>query len=354
MLELFSFNWQTNYLFLPIIAAIVFDLRYFAGNNILKDAKNAFFNSTIMFSSQFIFGSVFFYFQYKTKETQKKPIKKIWKIPLDYILNFSCASLDLLSFTTLLFLFEEQKTMSLILRMTQSLFLVLLGIPILRIELFRYHYLSIIITSVCMISLILIEGIYKDWKNLLLYLLSYFINSLRHVLLKKEMQSCFYTAYQELMYQGLIGLFEMFIYIAIGNFFSEEINFTKVQKALINIKVQDSIAYIVIFISGGLFNILNTKINETMSLLHVGISDTIAGMLFIFVKDENKFTTITDCVLIVIIIISCLICTEVIICNFCGLKKDSTNAIIERGKTEHLGLDEIINSDHDQDQSDED
>ncbi len=353
MLDLFSFNWQTNYLFFPIISAFVFSLRYFANNSISDNAKNPFFGSMIMFSSQLIFGSLLYYFQYKTKENQKKPIKKISKVPLDYILNFSCASLDLLSFTTLLFLSEVQPTKPLILRMTQSLFLVFLGIPILHIELFRYHYVSIILTSTVMIIIMLIEGIFSDWTCLVLYLLSYFMNSLRYVLMKKEMQSCFYTAYKELMYQGLIGVFEMFIFIAIGNCFSiERVSFSNMKDAFFNISFRDSNVYLVIFIAGGCFNIINTKINETMSLLHVGITDTIAGLLFIFVKKEKDITTIIDCILIVIIIISCLICTEVIICNFCGLKKDTTNAIIERGKTEHLRLEEIINQD--QDQSDED
>ena len=48
--------------------------------------------------------------------------------------------------------------------------------------------------------------------------------------------------------------------------------------------------------------------NEKMSALHVGISDTIGGVAFIFVKeDKTAIFMIIDSILIVIIIISCLI-----------------------------------------------
>ena len=94
--------------------------------------------------------------------------------------------------------------------------------------------------------------------------------------------------------------------------------------------------------TSGLFNLFGTMTNEIMTPLHVGIGDTIAALLFIFMREEDihLVTLILQLLLIVIIIISCLICTEVIICHC--LKKDTTNEIIQRGNKELDSLQEII------------
>lgn len=97
-----------------------------------------------------------------------------------------------------------------------------------------------------------------------------------------------------------------------------------------------------IFVTSGLFNLFGTMTNEIMTPLHVGIGDTIAALLFIFMREEDihLVTLILQLLLIVIIIISCLICTEVIICHC--LKKDTTNEIIQRGNKKQDSLQEII------------
>ena len=62
-----------------------------------------------------------------------------------------------------------------------------------------------------------------------------------------------------------------------------------------------------IFVTSGLFNLFGTMTNEMMTPLHVGIGDTIAALLFIFMREEDihLVTLILQLLLIVIIIISC-------------------------------------------------
>ena len=344
MLGLFNFNWQTNYLLIPIISAISFDCRYFISNKLNADP---YFNSMIMSVSQMVFGFALSYFEYKKKYAQERPCKKLWHIRYDILFNFASASLDIVSFTGINFLIKGQKNIKqipLILRMIQLLFLCCFGKVFLKIELYRYHYLSMIITFICLLLLILIEEIYTNPLNLLYYLLSYMLNCMRHVLNKKQMIICFSTAFQEIMYQGIISLIELFIYVFICSFCfrSETITYEKMFK-FESFDWQELLYLVIIFITGGLYNILNTRNNEVLSLLHVGIGDTIGAFIFIYVKEWTVPASIIDLLLIVIIFISCLICTEVIICHLCSMTKDSTNEIIRRGTSEHLGLDEIIN-----------
>ena len=95
-----------------------------------------------------------------------------------------------------------------------------------------------------------------------------------------------------------------------------------------------------IFVTSGLFNLFGTMTNEIMTPLHVGIGDTIAALLFIFMREEDIHLVTLILQLLLIVIISCLICTEVIICHC--LKKDTTNEIIQRGNKEQDSLQEII------------
>ena len=94
--------------------------------------------------------------------------------------------------------------------------------------------------------------------------------------------------------------------------------------------------------TSGLFNLFGTMTNEIMTPLHVGIGDTIAALLFILMMEEDihLVTLILQLLIIVIRIIGCLSCTEVIICHC--LKKDTTNEIIQRGNKEQDSLQEII------------
>ena len=75
-----------------------------------------------------------------------------------------------------------------------------------------------------------------------------------------------------------------------------------------------------IFVTSGLFNLFGTMTNEIMTPLHVGIGDTIAALLFIFMREEDIHLVTLILQLLLIVIISCLICTEVIICH-CLKKK---------------------------------
>ena len=104
MFGFFNFNWQTNYLLIPIISAISFDCRYLISNNTNADT---YFKSMIMSASQMVFGFALSYFEYRKKDSQEKHIKKLWHIRYDILFNFASASLDIVSFTGLNFLLNQ-------------------------------------------------------------------------------------------------------------------------------------------------------------------------------------------------------------------------------------------------------
>ena len=91
------------------------------------------------------------------------------------------------------------------------------------------------------------------------------------------------------------------------------------------------------YISGALFNTFGTLTNELLSSAHVGIGDTLAGLMFVAVKkgfnrgERGAVFLLMDMVLNIIILISCLIFTEIIILHFWNL---TTNAISARANEE--------------------
>ena len=98
------------------------------------------------------------------------------------------------------------------------------------------------------------------------------------------------------------------------------------------------IYFFLMYISGAL--LFGTLTNELLSSAHVGIGDTLAGLMFVAVKkgfnrgERGAVFLLMDMVLNIIILISCLIFTEIIILHFWNLKKDTTNAISARANEE--------------------
>ena len=343
MNKLFSFNWQTNYLFIPLAMAISFDLRYLATKALSSEAKNGFLNTIVMFSGQMLNGSFEFCCSYKNKvftNINKVPLFNNSFIRYDRILVFIAASLDLISFTMLNYLIDEKNNigeLSLILRMSQTIFMAPLVKLIVGTQIHRHTIVSIIIIALSLIGLILFEAQIKYIPNILLYILSYIINSLRIVVMKKTMEKYFYSAYKELFYVGLTGNIEMLVIISILSIFRDStISFTSVFCSPITAMIGSPINFIYfisIFFTGSLFNTFGTTTNDLLSSLHVGIGDTLAGMIFLCYQPFD-IDFLFNCIFIGIILLCCLICTEIIICNFCGMQGNTVKAIAERAISE--------------------
>ena len=352
---LLSFNWQTNYLFIPLAMAIMFDIRYIVtdsyktiicpGNdNKTMNTGIAILNTMIMFLGQTTNGLLEL-LRPNSKNKGKRIVSKY-----QYLWLFVAASLDLASFIFLnLIIGASVGDLSLVLRMSQTLFIGLLMYPILKAKLYKHNILSISVITFCLIIFIIAEGnagkTGNAWNNILnvfYYLISYFLNSLRIVVMKVLMEKYFYSTYKELLIIGIIGNVE----ILIGLFFEMIIHTKDDNSYLYTIFIiiipqifsqfSSSAYFITMYLSGALFNTFGTLTNELLSSAHVGIGDTLAGLMYVIVKKVNVEVgyIILDIILNIIILISCFVFTEIIILHFWNLKRDTTNAIADRANEE--------------------
>ena len=379
---LISFNWQTNYLFIPLAMAIMFDIRYIVTdsyknkvkddntmkNDIIENAKLstgiAILNTMIMFLGQTTNGLLEF-LRANSKKKSKQIVSKY-----QYLWLFVAASLDLASFIFLNFIIggsgsesgSESRSesgsgsvgdLSLVLRMSQTLFIGLLMYPILKAKLYKHNILAISVITFCLIIFIIAEGNKDNILNVFYYLFSYFLNSLRIVVMKILMEKYFYSTYKELLFIGIIGnveiliglLFEMIIHIKSSDGSYLYIIFGTIIPQIFS-EFSSAAYFITMYLSGALFNTFGTLTNELLSSAHVGIGDTLAGLMFVFVKKVNVKAgfIILDIILNIIILISCFVFTEIIILHFWNLKRDTTNAITERANEERANSLIFINN----------
>ena len=350
-----SFNWQTNYLLIPLAMAIMFDIRYIVTDSyktiIYPDHDDktmntgiAILNTMIMFLGQTTNGLLEL-LRPNSKNKGKRIVSKY-----QYLWLFVAASLDLASFIFLnLIIGASVGDLSLVLRMSQTLFIGLLMYPILKAKLYKHNILAISVITFCLIIFIIAEGnagkagnALNNILNVFYYLISYFLNSLRIVVMKVLMEKYFYSTYKELLIIGIIGnveiliglFFEMIIHTKDDNSYLYTIFIIIIPK--IFSQFSSSAYFITMYLSGALFNTFGTLTNELLSSAHVGIGDTLAGLMYVFVKKVNVEVgyIVLDIILNIIILISCFIFTEIIILHFWNLKRDTTNAIADRANEE--------------------
>ena len=381
---LISFNWQTNYLFIPLAMAIMFDIRYIVTDSYKQQIQNAgklstgiaILNTMIMFLGQTTNGLLEF-LRANSKKKSKQIVSKY-----QYLWLFVAASLDLASFIFLNFIIGGSESrsesrsesgsesgsgsgsesgsgsgsvgdLSLVLRMSQTLFIGLLMYPILKAKLYKHNILAISVITFCLIIFIIAEGNKDNILNVFYYLFSYFLNSLRIVVMKILMEKYFYSTYKELLFIGIIGnveiliglLFEMIIHIKSSDGSYLYIIFGTIIPQIFS-EFSSAAYFITMYLSGALFNTFGTLTNELLSSAHVGIGDTLAGLMFVFVKKVNVKAgfIILDIILNIIILISCFVFTEIIILHFWNLKRDTTNAIADRANEERANSLIFINN----------
>ena len=86
-----------------------------------------------------------------------------------------------------------------------------------------------------------------------------------------------------------------------------------------------------------MFNIFNTLTNERLSPIHYGIGDILSSLVLMTSFGSDKiFLRITLGCIIILILVSCLIFTEILVLSFCGLEKYTSSYISERGLLENI------------------
>ena len=94
---------------------------------------------------------------------------------------------------------------------------------------------------------------------------------------------------------------------------------------------------------GLLFNVLGTLTNHRLSSSHVGIGDTLAGLILIIIfKLKDIVSLIISFFISLIILFACLIYTEIIVIDCCGLKHNTVTEIFQRGVNENTDTEDAL------------
>ena len=359
---LISFKWNTNYLICPILMGISFGIRYTFTNKISGSIYFLIF-SLVMFFGQFSC----FIFEIILKKRSKSNSQEVVNVQYnqfierdhctirwDFLLLFCASFLDLLSFSILGYVKnigtrhdESIDSLSFALRMTQTLFLTGLTKLILKIQLFKHNIMAIIIIFIGITALV-IMNIYSDsWGIFGIYILGYFLNALRISIIKILLDKWYYSTYKLLFIIGSIGIFLVVLImpfsllIKSGTFTFKSIYVDSFQ---IFKYEKISILYIVIvYLMGLLFNVSGTLTNHRLSSSHVGIGDTLAGLILIIIFKLNDIVSLIISFFIsLIILLACLIYTEIIVIDCCGLKHNTVTEIFERGVDENTDTEDAL------------
>lgn len=355
-----SFNWNTNYLICPIIMGISFGIRY-TFTCLCNENIHFLIFSLIMFIGQFSSFIFEIILKSRFKNNKRDEIqtfvttnKSSCSIRWDFVLIFCASFLDFISFSILGAIKligsihdESIDSLSFTLRMTQTLFLSGLSIVFLNIQLYKHNILGIIIIFLGITALVIMNMHSDSWLVFGVNLISYFLNSFRIIIMKVLLDKWYYSTYKLLFIIGSIGIalmifimpFTLLIKSEIFSFQSIFIDSFKVFK-----DEPISILYIiVIYLMGFVFNVSGTLANHRLSSTHVGIGDTLAGLILIviFKRNDILFLLLSFCVNL-IILIACMIYTEVISFDCCGLQRNINNEIYLRGIEEKIEVEEIL------------
>ena len=351
----FSFNWQSNRLWYIVLFAIFFDIRYYISIFTQNEPIIPIIKIMFMCLGQMTCGILELIVQYRSRRKKKidsrnddsiltKPVISL--IEVHRIKKFKCVDLSLLFLTSTLDLVsfsiisikdkKELSSLMFILRMSQTIFIGLSMLIILRTSFYYHHILAISLITVSIIVL-LIFNLNGEWINALLYILSYIINSFRYVIIYLLMHKYFYSPYLLLFLVCSIGLTVILLFLSVSSFFP---NYKYTFHAIGNFASEkfgknyiDFIIFFGIYLMSFLFNLFNTLTNQTLSPLHVGIGDTLSGVIIFYIlRNEGIAELSLTGIMNVIVFVGCLIYSEIIIINCFGMKKGTINAIAKRGE----------------------
>ena len=228
------------------------------------------------------------------------------------------------------------------------LLMTLFSYLILKMKLYKHHYLSIIIITIFGIAHNFIEGHFitenftQNYKGHIIYFFAESIFNVSYVLYKFFMIKKFIKSYGILLFQGLIELILGIIMLAITtNFYPKLDNFNTYINGIDGSEIAIFCSLIVInfvtFLT--IFIIIDIFTPFHIFLLNI-LSEIIAGF-FDGIYNTEIYKIITYYISIIICIIMILVFIEIIQLNFFGLSTMTKNNIEERAK-----LDSIISNEN--------
>ena len=220
---------------------------------------------------------------------------------------------------------------------------------LLKIKLYRHHYLSIIFITIIGLTYNFCSGFFtldkikKNYKGYINYFVAESIYNILYVLYKFFMIKKFIKSYEILFYQGVYELVFGIITLAITTkYFKQFDNFYSYFDGLEGKEIGRFIS--LVFINFIKFFTIFINI-EIFGPFHIFLLDILAGIIISFFdNDLSKFDvsiSIAYFVLLIICIFMILVFIEIIQLNFCGLSTMTKKSIEERAR-----LDSLMNDDN--------
>ena len=220
---------------------------------------------------------------------------------------------------------------------------------LLKIKLYRHHYLSIIFITIIGLTYNFCSGFFtldkikKNYKGYINYFVAESIYNILYVLYKFFMIKKFIKSYEILFYQGVYELVFGIITLAITTkYFKQFDNFYSYFDGLEGKEIGRFIS--LVFINFIKFFTIFINI-EIFGPFQIFLLDILAGIIiFFFDNDLSKFDvsiSIAYFVLLIICIFMILVFIEIIQLNFCGLSTMTKKSIEERAR-----LDSLMNDDN--------
>ena len=220
---------------------------------------------------------------------------------------------------------------------------------LLKIKLYRHHYLSIIFITIIGLTYNFCSGFFtldkikKNYKGYINYFIAESIYNISYVLYKFFMIKKFIKSYEILFYQGVYELVFGIITLAITTkYFKQFDNFYSYFDGLEGKEIGRFIS--LVFINFIKFFTIFINI-EIFGPFHIFLLDILAGIIISFFdNDLSKFDvsiSIAYFVLLIICIFMILVFIEIIQLNFCGLSTMTKKSIEERAR-----LDSLMNDDN--------
>ena len=220
---------------------------------------------------------------------------------------------------------------------------------LLKIKLYRHHYLSIIFITIIGLTYNFCSGFFtldkikKNYKGYINYFVAESIYNILYVLYKFFMIKKFIKSYEILFYQGVYELVFGIITLAITTkYFKQFDNFYSYFDGLEGKEIGRFIS--LVFINFIKFFTIFINI-EIFGPFHIFLLDILAGIIISFFdNDFSEFDvsiSIAYFVLLIICIFMILVFIEIIQLNFCGLSTMTKKSIEERAR-----LDSLMNDDN--------
>ena len=342
----------------------------------------------LMFLGEFLAGLIIYQYQEKfINKNKSKKLSNFMSIVLIqspnnisspdktvkiYLLIFFASFFDFVEFTlsvAYLTKFEKisgslESRLSGILTISAALFFYY----ILKLEIFKHQFLSLLILGICLVLIIGTEFIFQEVNIFLSYgkfvialviiFFIHFFNSLIDSIEKYLFEYNYFNPFIVLMWEGVFGIIITLIYCSIDNYFNELIVYFK-SKTVGRFIGLILLLFLYIILSGGR-NAFRVITNKVYSPITKTLTDYLLNPLYIIIdfsrkkdflkgKDRNVLYFILNLIFSFIITICGCVYNEFIVLFFCKLEYNTHYGIAKRSLSNMNIMIEMENNNDDND-----